>query len=168
VLDSSGVAPDVSFTIFPRFVRIRNGSADPQRTPAGDAYCRPVAGEVRRSQEILAISSKTSWSATVHGGPCRPVAVGKNLLWIRRSVVRVHPAVPARSHTISRAERSARLRHLRVGEQACRSGPSLIPTRPWLSRTPRTLPCRAPARYCANASPRRAHRNADRRRNVLA
>ena len=35
-------------------------------------------------------------SATVPGGACRLMSEARTLLWIRRSVVRVHPAVPIR------------------------------------------------------------------------
>src|SRR5262245_30569813 len=53
-----------------------------------------MADQVRRSHKICRISSQSSRSAAAGGESCQLMSENGNLLRIRRSVVRVHPAVP--------------------------------------------------------------------------
>jgi hypothetical protein len=83
----------------PGSLGVRTGSADPQRTPPDDVPRRPVTPQVRRSHEICKDTSNLWGSAAAPVGYCQLVAEARNLLWIRRSAVRIHPAVPDKSIT---------------------------------------------------------------------
>ena len=91
---SFSIFRSVSFTISP----VWPGSAAGPRTPSGPRRMTYASHRVGASQKVSRIIGQLqAGNFGVRDGACRQcrlVAARQNLLWIRRSVVRVHPAVP--------------------------------------------------------------------------